>query len=166
MQNVISDPLDSTKTLLPIAANFFSMWKDNHFTQFPDSTKGEKSPFEWSHPEDLWHTMRGDPELRTLYNNYMAARRADLHIPWHEIYPAGTELDVSGFQEPHEPPLLVDIGGNTGYDAKIFKDKNPHIKGRCVVEDLPETLASSSPPEGIQRIEYDFFTPQPIRGQC
>ena len=109
--------------------------------------------------------MRESPELRHMYNEYMAARRADLHIPWHEVYPAATELDVSGFSKADEPPLLVDIGGNTGYDAKIFKERNPHVKGRCVVEDLPETLASSEAPEGIQRIEYDFYTPQPIRGE-
>lgn len=110
--------------------------------------------------------MREDPELKLAFDGYMPARRTGLRIPWHEIYPAATELDVKGFQEPHEPPLLVDVGGNTGYDAASFRTKNPHINGRCVVQDLPETLASSPvPPEGIERIGYDFFTPQPIKGK-
>ena len=109
--------------------------------------------------------MRGDPELKLAFDGYMSARRTGLRIPWHDIYPAATELDLKGFQERDEPPLLVDVGGNTGYDAASFRAKNPHIKGRCAVQDLPETLASSpDPPEGIERIGYDFFTPQPIKG--
>lgn len=102
---------------------------------------------------DVWENLRRDRELKLVYDGYMSARRTGLRIPWHEIYPAATELDVKGFQEPHEPPLLVDVGGNTGYDAASFRAKNPHIKGRCIVEDLPETLAASPvPPEGIERI--------------
>lgn len=113
-----------------------------------------------------WEMMRGDPDLKLAFDGYMPARRTGLRSPWHEIYPAATELDVKGFQEPSEPPLLVDVGGNTGYDAASFRTKNPHIKGRCVVQDLPETLASSpDPAEGIERIGYDFFTSQPIKGK-
>lgn len=110
--------------------------------------------------------MREDPELKLAFDSYMPVRRTELRIPWHEIYPAATELAVEGFQEPDEPPLLVDVGGNTGYDAASFRTKNPHNKGRCVVQDLPETLASFPiPVEGIERIGYDFFTLQPIKGK-
>ena len=109
--------------------------------------------------------MRGDPGLKLAFDSYMAARRDGLRSAWHEIYPAATELDVPGFQEPHEPPLLVDVGGNTGYDVASFRTKNPLIKGRCVVQDLPETLASSHPSsENVERIGYDFFAAQPIKG--
>lgn len=60
---------------------------------------------------------------------------------------------------------MVDVGGNTGYEAADLKLKTPHIKGRCVVQDLPETLASSVALEGIERMVYDTFTPQPIKGK-
>ena len=112
-----------------------------------------------------WDMMRGDPDLKLAFDGYMPARRTGLRLPWHEIYPAATELDVKGYQEAHEPPLLVDVGGNTGYDAASFRSKNPHVKGRCTVQDLPETLNSSpDPAEGIERLGYDFFTPQKIKG--
>ena len=112
-----------------------------------------------------WDMMRGDPNLKLAFDRYMFARRDGLRRAWHEIYPAATELDVRGFQEAHEPPLLVDVGGNTGYDVASFGTMNPHIKGRCVVEDLPETLASShSSSQSVERIAYDFFTAQPIKG--
>ena len=109
--------------------------------------------------------LRQDPELKRAFDTYMPIRRNGLRVPWHKIYPAATELDVEGFSESHEPPLLVDVGGNTGYESASFKAKNPHIKGRCVVQDLPETLASSVAPEGIERMVYDIFTPQPIKGE-
>lgn len=161
-----SDRFNSTRWVLPIASNIFSLWKNNQFTQFPDHSKGEKSPFIWTHSINQWEMMRGDPALKLAFDGYMPARRTGLRMPWHEIYPAATELDVTAYQQSQEPPLLVDVGGNTGYDAASFRTKNPHIKGRCVVEDLPETLASSPvPPEGIERIGYDFFTPQPIKGK-
>lgn len=105
----------------------------------------------WTHAMNQWGMMRGDPEVKKWSDAHMDGRRDQLRLPWHEIYPAASELDVKGYQEPHEPPVLVDVGGNTGYDAADFKAKNPHIKGRCVVEDLPETLAASVAPAGIDR---------------
>ena len=129
LKSLFSDRSNSTRWVLPIASNIFSLWKNKQFTQFPDSSKGEKSPFIWTHSMNQWDMMRGDPELKLAFDGYMPARRTGLRVPWHEIYPAATELDVKGFQEAHEPPLLVDVGGNTGYDAASFKNKNPHIKG-------------------------------------
>lgn len=165
LERYIANRLNSTRLAFPIASNIFSLWKNNQFTQFPDYSKGEKSPFIWTHSMNQWDMMRKDAGLKLAFDDYMPAARDGLRDPWHEIYPAATELDVKGFQEPHEPPLLVDVGGNTGYDAASFRTKNPHVKGRCVVQDLPETLVSSVPPEGIERSPYDFFTPQPIKGK-
>ena len=95
----------------------------------------------------------------------MAVRRAGLRPTWHETYPAATELDCSGFQGPHDPPLLVDVGGNHAHDVVSFKSRNPQIKGRWIVQDLPETLARvSNVPGDIELVPYDFFTAQPIQG--
>ena len=60
--------------------------------------------------------------------------------------------------------MLVDVGGNTGYESASFKAANPHIKGRAIVQDLAETLNSSVAPKGVERQVYDCFTPQPIKG--
>ena len=165
LRGLWADRLNSARWLLPISSNIVSLWENNRLTQFPDESKGEQNPFVWTHSMNQWEMMRQEPELKRAFDSYMPVRRDGLRVPWHEIYPASTELDVKGYSEPHEPPLLVDIGGNTGYDAASFKAKNPHIKGRCVVQDLPETLASSVAPEGIERMVYDIFTPQPIKGE-
>ena len=112
----------------------------------------------------MWDDLRKHPETKKEFDTYMPIRRNGLRIPWFEIYPAGTELDVQGYSEPNEPPLLVDVGGNTGYESSNFKAKNPHIKGRAIVQDLAETLSRSEAPEGVERQVYDCFTPQPIKG--
>ncbi|KAL8791853.1 MAG: hypothetical protein Q9195_005515 [Heterodermia aff. obscurata] len=150
---------------LLITSKISALLKNNQFTQFPDYSKGEKSPFIWTHSINQWDMMRGDPDLKLAFDGYMPARREGLRSAWHEIYPAATELNVPGFQQAQEPPLLVDVGGNTGYDAASFKTKNPQIRGRCVVQDLPETLANSPEPAGgVEKVAYDFFTEQPIKG--
>lgn len=60
---------------------------------------------------------------------------------------------------------LVDIGGNLGHDLKLFQEKCPEIPGRLILMDLPETIAGNSLPlEGIEKIDYDFFTPQTVFG--
>ena len=161
----ITDRLNSAEWVLPIGSKTLSLWRANQFTQFPDAQKGEKRPFEWAHSKTQWESLRENPEQKAAFDGYMAARRTELRPMWHEIYPAGKELDVPGYEGPQEPPLLCDVGGNTGYDVTSFKNSNPHIKGRLVVEDLPETLASQAPIEGVETVKYDFFTPQPVKGK-
>ena len=95
--------------------------------------------------------LRKPPDLTRAIDSYMPTRRNRLWIPWYEIYPAATEVDVQGYSEPHESPLIVDVGGSTGYESANFKDANPHIKGHAVIQDLAETLNSSVAPKGVKR---------------
>lgn len=82
---------------------------------------------------------------------------------WTELYPV--EKELQDFKPSNDSAVLVDIGGGFGQHSVFFKEKFPHIEGRIVVEDLPSTLEHiSAKPAGIDFEEYDFFTPQPIRG--
>jgi len=82
---------------------------------------------------------------------------------WTESYPV--EKELQGFKPSNDSAVLVDIGGGFGQHSVFFKEKFPHIEGRVVVEDLASTLKHiSAKPAGIDFEEYDFFTPQPIRG--
>lgn len=164
IQASLSDRCDSARWILPITANVSTLWKTGRLFQFPVESKGEYNPFIETFKTTQWDMLRGDPDLKTSFDTYMPIRRNGLRVPWYEIYPAGKELDVQGYSEPNEPPLLVDIGGNTGYEASTFKVANPHIKGRAIVQDLAETLKRSEAPPGVERQVYDAFTPQPIKG--
>jgi len=62
--------------------------------------------------------------------------------------------------------LLVDVAGGRGHDIQAFKKAFPNKKGRLVLEDLPAVIDDISElDEGIERVKYDFFTPQPIKGE-
>ena len=40
------------------------------------------------------------------------------------------------------------------------------IKGRVILQDLPRVIEDISDPlPGVEKIGYDFFTPQPIKGK-
>lgn len=44
------------------------------------------------------------------------------------------------------------------------RQRNPQIKGRFIVQDLPSTFeAVPTPPAGVEFTPYDIFTPQPVK---
>lgn len=103
----------------------------------------------------------------------MSARRQGGLVPeWFEVYPVEAELakTESTLKTGKEDALFVDVAGGRGHDAGKFKAACPSLPGRCILQDLPGTLASvkkAEPPEGVELMEYDFFTPQPVKGkQC
>ena len=65
--------------------------------------------------------------------------------------------------------VLVDVGGGRGHDVGAFKRrKGPEFPegGRVVLEDLPAVLEDSGKlEEGVEKVEYDFFTPQVVIGE-
>lgn len=75
------------------------------------------------------------------------------------------ELLIKGASLDPDAVFLVDIGGNIGHDIAEFHQKHPDVPGRLILQDLPpvieqiEELGSK-----IERMPYDFFTPQPIIG--
>lgn len=62
--------------------------------------------------------------------------------------------------------LLVDVGGNVGHDLMDFRRRFPNAHGRLILQDLPHVIETASQVEqfGIERMGYDFFTPQTVQG--
>lgn len=74
---------------------------------------------------------------------------------------------VDGFRQTKNDSdvLMIDIGGGMGQDIQRFKQKYPDVGGRLILQDLPRTVANAVVSEGIETMGYDFFTPQPVKGQ-
>ncbi|KAL6883100.1 hypothetical protein HDV57DRAFT_495414 [Trichoderma longibrachiatum] len=72
-------------------------------------------------------------------------------------------LDYS-MTSDHQGPVFVDIGGNTGHQAKHLLAKYPELAGRVIVQDREETIKSAQDAKGFQLMAHDFFTPQPVKG--
>jgi hypothetical protein len=64
-----------------------------------------------------------------------------------------------------EQVALVDIGGSQGHVLEDVKRFLPDLKGRLILEELPETLASVTVPDGVEAVAYNFLESlQPING--
>jgi hypothetical protein len=61
--------------------------------------------------------------------------------------------------------LLVDIGGSVGHDLEEFYKKFPEVEGRLVLQDLEPVINQiEALDDRIERMVYDFHTPQPVKG--
>lgn len=64
-----------------------------------------------------------------------------------------------------EDATVVDIGGSHGDVAISLARQYPNL--RCIVQDLPEVIATATPPKGLDdRLSFqvhDFFTEQPVK---
>ncbi|MCJ1336119.1 hypothetical protein MMC09_001395 [Bachmanniomyces sp. S44760] len=137
--------------------------------QFNDEP-GKQAPWEYTHDgKSFWKVLEEDPEYKRDFDLYMAARRQGGLVPeWFEIYPVAKELELSKstLKTGKDDVLFVDVAGGRGHDVAKFRKTFPDLPGRCILQDLPETIAQvkKSPPEGVELMDYDFFTPQPIKG--
>ncbi|OKL61872.1 hypothetical protein UA08_02509 [Talaromyces atroroseus] len=65
----------------------------------------------------------------------------------------------------NDPVTVVDVGGSHGDVAISLACKYQNVT--CIVQDLPEVIASAKIPEGLEKrlrfMEYDFFTEQPVK---
>lgn len=66
--------------------------------------------------------------------------------------------------------LFVDVGGALGHNAILLRQRYPDLKGRVVVQDqasvVEQSRAAALPGhEDVERQVYDFWTPQPIKGE-
>ena len=60
--------------------------------------------------------------------------------------------------------MLIDIGGGVGHEIQAIKQYYPSLPGRLILQDTPETIKRALPIEGMETMEYDFFTKQPVTG--
>jgi len=144
------------------------------FHQFPDASKGQKSPAEVAYGMPLWELFRKEPEVLADFSAYLSGRRENIVSQWFNIFPAAERLSQQLSEEKEgeggaasDRPLIVDVGGNIGYDLTNFKKQYPNLSGQLILQDLPENITKAKKlldGTGIESMEYDFFTPQPVKG--
>ncbi|KAF2264003.1 O-methyltransferase [Lojkania enalia] len=137
-------------------------FREKGFHQPEDATNG---PFQYAFgtdkdPFSYWYEI---PEALDVFNTFMTGNRGS-RPSWVEWWPVEKEIFESMDDDENEV-LLVDVGGGRGHDVHAFKNKFPDRKGRLVVEDLPAVIDDIKDlDERIERVKYDFLTPQPIKG--
>ncbi|KAF7872436.1 hypothetical protein EAF04_003357 [Stromatinia cepivora] len=121
-------------------------------------------PFQFARQTELhcFDWMATQPRLQNAFNTVMTIPRNIGRTAWYKYFPVAEKLVA----ESPIDPLIVDIGGGIGHDLIRFKEANPEIQGRLIVQDIPVVISSMAPgslPEGIEAQPHDFFNPQPVQ---
>ncbi|KAF2261350.1 sterigmatocystin 8-O-methyltransferase [Lojkania enalia] len=138
-----------------------SYFKTNGYSTPKDPSNG---PFQFAfntnkNAFDYWHQ---NPSVAANFNTFMKGKRAS-RPSWADWWPVES-LIFRAMELDTNRCLLVDVGGGRGHDVQSFKDKFPN-RGRLVVEDLPAVIDDIKELDNdIERVKYDFFTPQPVEG--
>ncbi|KAF2234935.1 O-methyltransferase family protein [Viridothelium virens] len=131
--------------------------------QFPEKS-GEETVFQYAFGNTFFEYIKSNQAWKRNFDNFMSYRHSS--TTWYETYPVEKELEIDNLKQDPQSVLLVDVAGGSGHDALTFRERFPGLPGRCILEDLPETLQRVDQIErpGIELVPYDFYTPQPIKG--
>jgi len=107
---------------------------------------------------DFFGYLRDDPVRLVRFNSAMKGTAGLLAspIPKPLFESIGNDKDAV---------VMVDVGGGIGQVTEKTLEENPGIQGRFVVQDLGKIIdeARAKNPK-YEVMEYDFFTPQPVKG--
>ncbi|KAI1872075.1 uncharacterized protein JN550_004278 [Neoarthrinium moseri] len=110
--------------------------------------------------------MQSRPPHGQMFNDHMAGYLLG-RPPWSDsgFFPVKERL-LDGFDaDKKDAVLLVDIAGGMGHYTDQFRSKFPDAPGRLILQDLPVVLGQIQGLDSrIERMEYDFFTEQPVKG--
>ena len=109
---------------------------------------------------DYWATVPGAKENFSAFMTEVRAARPS----WLDWFPVQDEI-VAGAVGEGDAPFIVDIGGGRGHDLKAFRERFPNLSNRLILQDLHNVLKDNNDLDGVQQMEYDFFTPQPVCGK-
>ena len=91
-------------------------------------------------------------------------RPRDGETPGFEHFPF-EEAVCKGLKDQEEAVLIVDVGGGRGHNLEALKKAFPNQHGRLILQDQPQTIDEIGRQlPGIESMRYDFFAPQPIKG--
>lgn len=104
--------------------------------------------------------MDSRPEDAGVFHRFMEMQFSSLPT-WLDVLDFGAEF---GRDTTADTPVFVDVGGGNGQQCVSLQQRYPAMKGRVVVQDRPGILANAITGEGIEKMDYDFFTEQPVKG--
>ncbi|KAK3291164.1 S-adenosyl-L-methionine-dependent methyltransferase [Chaetomium fimeti] len=149
-------------------------WLADHDYQTPNDVSHGPYQAAYNTPLNFFEWLQANQPNGTQFNHHMGGYRQG-RPSWMDadFYPVQARL-IQGLDTapttatPHNPVLLVDIGGGLGHDLAEFRRKHPRAPGRLVLQDVPAVIAQTGPSAGldaaIETMVYDFHTEQPIVG--
>jgi len=151
-----------TDHMLPVTLQMNQYLRTIYFQNPADQKPG---PFQYVNKtdEDFFNWVKKRPESWKKFNSGMQA--TNLLNPTESVSAFAFDTELSDVGE--NDVAIIDIGGGRGDALMSFKETYSQVKGQFILQDLPGVLAGVSEAiskKGIQLMEYDFFTPQPVKG--
>ena len=150
-------------TIVGPASVALGAYLETHNFKSPTNHLDSPLQFALKTPHDLWGYLKEDPRRAKLFNESMRSS-AIVGAAGVPPFPFAAELKC----ESEDEVLIVDVGGGKGQALEIIRRTFPELRGRFIVQDLPEvvaaTKASAHLPSSIETMATDFFKPQPVIG--
>lgn len=105
------------------------------------------------------------PDFFENFNIFMAGKltAGKTGQNWNDFYPI-KEL-IAGFDASKGDAFFVDIAGGIGHEAALLKSTFPEAPGKFILQEVPAVLEDIKDLDpAIERMPYNFFTPQPVVG--
>lgn len=111
--------------------------------------------------EDFYTWMDTHPVQQRAFHNFMKEQFASLPT-WLDVVSFATE-----FAKDSQPDdvVFVDVGGGNGSQCAALKRSLPELGGRVVLQDHSYVLEKALEVGGMEKMSYDFFTEQPVKGR-
>lgn len=86
-------------------------------------------------------------------------------LVWLDWFPI-PEIIFKGYDSSKSPYLFVDVAGGVGHNLGEFRRRfGDEVRGKLALEDQQHAIDDTKDLDpSIERLKYDFFTPNPIKG--
>lgn len=137
-------------------------------TRYQNPTDYNNGAFQYGHRTKLgpFEYVKEDPERVKVYNSAMQslatigdARRSAGSFPF------GRELGENEIMDTDV--MVVDVGGGRGQALKAINEAFPTLKGRMILQDVPDVIEDAKAnglPSFIEPMAASFFELQPVEG--
>ena len=120
---------------------------------------------------NMFQWLRTQPQLLATFTDYNAAAakiqadsiQAGISSLFPEVADITTADDSTRFKRDHV--IIVDIGCGHGRAVAEFRKDRQDLRGRIVVQDLPEVIENRPFVDWIEKMAHYFLLPQPIKGE-
>lgn len=117
---------------------------------------------------NMFEWMQMQPDKLAIFSACIAAsstmRSAKLRATISGLFPDGGVEAHGSDGEVEKEVLLVDVGGARGKTLEEVRSHRPDLKGRMIVQDLPQEIDGREKSSGVEGMSHVFFTPQPVVG--
>ena len=106
------------------------------------------------------------PEILAAFATYMTVQKEG-RPEGLQFFPVKERL-LQGFVEHDATAVMfVDVGGGKGHEILELRKRIPELPGKMIVQDRPEVIAEIPEQDkcSMEVMEFDYFTPQPIKGK-